>query len=151
VKCAHASPQWTLVGCNEDGWKCGDCDASLGDDGFSPQHDRSDTAEKVGAVLLFMHQFDFMYVSNNTMGDGMTADVVRRCHAENTFDQLSIIKWLIDASSSTHTAFWREQAKQAMCSHPSRTPTGNKLVCNACQHGLEIKTSSGPLFSEEPF
>lgn len=147
MSCKHETPQWHLADCNEDGWKCGECGAVLGDEGFSPTLDREQTNEKVGVILLFLSMHSFMYVSNNTQGDGMTAHVVNRCHAENTFDQQSIVKFLIE-SNRTHAAFWREQAKQAMCSHPSRTRSGEKLICNACGHELKVKGSDDlPLFA----
>lgn len=147
--CKHPNPQWSLADCNEDGWKCGDCDKQLGDEGFSPTLDREQTAEKVGVILLFLSMHSFMYVSNNTQGDGMTADVVKRCHAENTFDQQSIVKFLVE-SNTTHAQFWREQAKQGLCAHPSREQSGDTLKCHACGHELKTKAEHGPLFGE-PF
>lgn len=148
--CAHDNPQWNLASCNEDGWRCGDCEAKLGDDGFAPVLDREQTREKVGVILLWLHEQDFMYVSNTTQGDWMTGRVVLRCHADNTFDQQSIIKFLIE-QNDTHARYWREQARQAMCPHPSRAPIGDKLRCHGCGHELEIKADGGPLFSRKPF
>lgn len=150
--CGHGSPQWNLASCNEDGWRCGDCEAKLGDDGFAPALDREHTREKVGVVLLWLHEQDFMYVSNATGGDYTTARVAMRCHAEDTFDQQSIIRFLIE-ENKTHAEFWRTQAKQAMCSHPSRGLCTDEqtLKCHACGHESKIKTGNGPLFSEDPF
>jgi hypothetical protein len=153
ANCNHSTPQWHLAGCNEDGWKCAECGTLLGSDGFSPQFDREHTSDKVDTILFWLHEHDFTYVSNSDQGASMVAMVVRRCHAENTFDQQSIVKFLID-TDTTHAAFWRGQAKQTMCSHPSRGPCtdSSTLKCHACGHELKIKKDSGPLFaSTEPF
>jgi len=162
MTCAHETPKWNLTGSNEDGWACDACDHAFG---FRPDFDREHTISKVETILFWLHEFEFINVSNATHGEIACARVARTCHAHDTFDQASIVKMLVDAvEGHSHADVWRLQAKQFMCSHPSRTlvprptrqnPDGAVSRCNACEHEIEQKPA-GPLFadvaeSKEPF
>jgi hypothetical protein len=149
--CDHSTPQWHLADCNEDGWKCAECGASLGDDGFSPDHDRVHIRDKVETILFWLVEHDFLYVSNATEADGITAQVANQCRSVDAYGQQFIVYHLAAYRLPRHVEFWREQAKQAMCSHPSRTLAGDVAKCNACGHEARQR-AAGPLFeSKEPF
>jgi hypothetical protein len=107
MACEHKTVHWHLDGCNEAGWKCQDCNTNLG---FSPKHDRDDTDNKIETILFWLHEHDFLYVSNATDGDSMVARVMKRCRAENAFDQISIIKFLCELELETHGPYWRAEA-----------------------------------------
>lgn len=146
--CKHETPQWHLADCNEDGWKCAECGHAFG---FRPDFDREFTLDKVDAILFWLHEHDFLYVSNSTEGDSITSNVAAWCHESGTFDQQSIVMMLARQGQQRHAEFWRNEAKQAMCSHPSRTIKGGAAVCDACGHEVE-QAEPGPLFaSKEPF
>lgn len=143
--CKHTTPQWNLADCNEDGWQCIDCGASLG---FRPDFDREHTREKVGAILFWLCEHDLLYVSNASEADGVTAEVARLCRAADEYDQQTIVYLLAAVGRERHAAFWRERAKQAQCSHPSRAADGDAVMCLACGHELKTKKDSGPLFGD---
>jgi hypothetical protein len=150
-KCDHSAPQWHLADCNEDGWKCAECERPLG---FRPDLDREHTDEKVETILFWLVEHDFIYVSNASEASGVVAQIVNSCHASNTYDQQSIVHAIAAFGLARHQAFWRDQAKQGMCSHPSRGLSSDEtaLVCHACRHELKVKKGSGPLFDAgEPF
>lgn len=65
ASCKHATPQWQLADCNEDGWQCSDCGARLG---FRPDFDRDLVVDKVDAILFWMNEHDLLHVSNATEG-----------------------------------------------------------------------------------
>jgi hypothetical protein len=144
VNCSHKAPQWSISDCNEDGWSCGDCGAAFG---FRPDLDREHTREKVGAILFWLHENSFLYVSNASEGDSVTAEVARLCRAADEYDQQTIVYLLAATGRERHAAFWREKAKKAACSHPSRGVDGDALKCHACGHEKKINTDSGELFS----
>ena len=151
ANCKHETPQWHLADCNEDGWKCAECEHAFG---FRPDFDREHTPDKVHAILSWLVWHDFLYVSNASEGSGIVADVARLCRAADEYDQQTIIYLLAAVGRDSHAAFWREQAKQAQCSHPSRglSVEADKLICHACRHELPVKGDSGPLFAaKEPF
>jgi hypothetical protein len=152
VRCKHETPQWRLADCNEDGWKCSGCEHVFG---FRPDFDREYTLDKVDAVMFWLVEHDLLYVSNASEASGIVATVVRLCRAADEYDQQTIVYLLAANGRERHAAFWREQAKQGMCSHPSRTlsarptrrnPDGAVSRCNACGH--EVKQGdSGALFA----
>lgn len=147
-KCDHSTPQWHLADCNEDGWKCAEC---LHVFGFRPDFDREHTRDKVETILFWLVEHDFIYVSNASEADGVVASIAKHCREANTFDQQTIIVLIAGFGITGHAAFWRNQAKQFLCSHPSRSIKDGKSVCNAC--GYEVmQQGAGPLFdSKEPF
>lgn len=157
MTCRHETPQWHLADCNEDGWKCAECGHAFG---FRPDFDREHTHDKVDTILFWLHEQDFIYISNSSEGASLTHAVAEKCRETNTYDQQSIIHLIVSHGLAGHAAFWREEAEQAMCSHPSRTlvarPTrqdadGSVSRCNACGHEL-TQRAAGPLFeSKEPF
>lgn len=148
MACNHPAPQWRLTGCNEDGWHCAECDKALG---FRPDLDREHTHEKVGVVLLWLHEHEFMYISNSSEGDSITSEVAHLCAAADEYDQQTIIYLIAACGREDHAKFWQDEAKQAQCEHPSRTLEGSSAVCNACGHAM-AQVATGPLFdNEEPF
>lgn len=148
ANCKHETPQWHLADCNEDGWKCAECGHAFG---FRPDFDREHTRDKVDTILFWLVEHDLLYVSNASEADGVVAQVANGCHASNTYDQQSIIHAIAAIGLVRHQDFWRNEAKQAMCSHPSRTLAGDVSRCNACGHEVK-QASAGPLFdSKEPF
>ena len=100
---------WQLVGPNEEGWACHDCDEKLG---FRPDLDRSYTELKASGILFEFHEAKLIYVSNGTMGMVIAENVAQRCHAENTYDQQSILRFILEDPnlSETHAEFWRNRA-----------------------------------------
>jgi hypothetical protein len=150
MACKHETPQWTLADCNEDGWQCAECSTKLG---FRPDFDREHTLDKVETILFWLHEHDFIHVSNASEGDGMVASIARHCHETNTFDQQTIVGLVVSFGLTRHQEFWRTEAKQFFCDHQARELRGDKSVCIAC--GNEVKQAdAGPLFagmSKEPF
>lgn len=109
--CNHPATEcyWRLDACSEEGWHCS-CGAPLG---FRPDLDRERVEEKVDSVLLMAHETDFLHVSNGTEGAIITANVAQRCRQENRFDQLSILRFILDDPNiglESHAAFWRKEA-----------------------------------------
>jgi len=151
MSCKHETPQWTLADCNEDGWQCSECAAKLG---FRPDFDREHTLDKVETILFWLHEHDFIRVSNATEGDGMAASVARHCHETNTFDQQTIVGLVVSFGLTRHQEFWRKEAVQFFCQHIARTLKGDSSVCEACGHEVKQAGDMGPLFadfSKEPF
>lgn len=154
MKCDHSTPQWHLADCNEDGWKCAECKHAFG---FRPDFDREHTHDKVETILFWLVEQDFLYVSNASEADGVVASVVDWCSEKDTYDQQTIVHRIAEYGLTRHAEFWRDQARQTQCSHPSRTlvarPTrqdadGAVSRCNACGH--EVKQGgAGPLFGGE--
>ena len=148
TNCKHDTPQWHLADCNEDGWRCAECEHAFG---FRPDFDREHTLDKVDAILFWLVEHDFLYVSNASEGSGIVADVASECHGSNTFDQQSIVHMITRRGLSGHAEFWRKEADQAMCAHPARTLRGGAAVCDACGHEVK-QVEPGPLFAaKEPF
>lgn len=157
-QCNHETPQWHLADCNEDGWKCAEC---LHVFGFRPDFDRAHVVEKVETILFWLVEHDFYYVSNATEADGLAHAVAKHCRESNTYDQQTIVVLITSFGIQSHAAFWRKQAEQFLCSHPSRSlrhpPPGSHptavavAVCETCGHEAK-QAAPGPLFaSEEPF
>ncbi len=98
-KCGSKEFWWNLDGCNECGWKCAGCDAKPGEPpGFCPQCDREEIGGKVYTILMELHEAEFLYVSNGSMGEGMVGAVARRCRETGVYDQQSIMALLLEAS-----------------------------------------------------
>lgn len=108
-KCGSTEFRWVLASCNEDGWLCLECEAKPGEPpGFCPQLDRQDTAGKVFDILNQLHDLNFTYVSNGSMGDGMVGRVVYTCRKSGVYDQESIVVRLLRAGAGHHAAFWKK-------------------------------------------
>jgi hypothetical protein len=142
--CDHSTPQWHLADCNEDGWKCAECGHVFG---FRPDFDREHVRDKVDTILFWLVEHDFHYVSNASEGEGMAHAIANRCRETNTYDQQSIIGLIAAFGITSHAAYWRKQAEQFLCSHPSRELKGDASVCNACGHGVK-QAGDGPLFAD---
>jgi hypothetical protein len=100
-----------LTGPNEDGWRCNNCDEVLG---FRPDLDRSHAGLKVSGILFEFHMANLIYISNGTMGEVITENVVHRCREANTYDQQSILRLILEDPnlSETHAAFWQNRAER---------------------------------------
>lgn len=143
ANCKHETPQWTPADCNEDGWQCAACGHKFG---FRPDFDREHTRDKVDTILFWLVEHDFYYVSNATEADGLAHAVAKHCIDTNTYDQQTIVCLIVARGIQSHAAYWRKQAEQFLCSHPSRALNGAVSVCNACGH--EVKQAApGPLFA----
>lgn len=143
ANCKHETPQWYLTDCNEDGWECAECGHAFG---FRPDFDREHTRDKVEAVLFWLVEHKFLYVSNASEADGIAGDVAKQCRAADEYDQQTIVYLIASIGRDRHAAFWRGEAKQAMCSHPSRTLKEGASVCNACGHEAK-QAEPGPLLA----
>lgn len=149
MTCSHSTPQWHLADCNEDGWKCTDCGHKFG---YRPDFDREHTSSKVDAILFWLVEHDFIYLSNASEADYVRARVTNQCREQNTFDQQSIVHMIAAHGLDHHAAFWREQAQQFFCKHIARSLKGDSSVCEACGHEVKQKPDTDlSLFSKEPF
>ena len=111
ASCTHPATEcyWQLDACTEEGWRCS-CDADLG---FRPDLDRELTEAKVDAILTMAHETDFLHVSNGTEGEIITAAVAQRCRQENRFDQLSILRFILEDPNinlAEHADYWQRRA-----------------------------------------
>ena len=130
MACEHKRFIWIPTGPNERGWKCDSCDFKPGEPpGYDPQRDRSDIREKVHAVLFQLHLTDIVYVSNSDHGEWLAAEVATRCVREDTFDQLSIVRFLCEAldDDGKHSAHWRDQAQGILAGNDPR----ERCACGA--------------------
>ena len=76
--------------------------------GYRPDLDRSDTGTKVGGILNDLHENKFIYISNGSMGDSLTAAVVTKCHETGLFDQYSIAQFIFQLLTPDHAEYWRK-------------------------------------------
>lgn len=108
-KCKHESFTWRLKPCDETGWTCLDCNKPLPGEppGFRPDLDRSNTSDKVGGILMDLHMGEFIYMSNNTAGDGLTAAVVAECKRTGFYDQASILLFVLQIDAASDGPFWK--------------------------------------------
>lgn len=113
--CRHNHITWNLDGANERGWSCVACHAPIGAEGFSPQHDRELITDKVEAVLMHMNHLDLVYMSNSDHGFGVVHQVVTRCRSENTYDQISIARFILEIEGNArHVKFWQDEARKVL-------------------------------------
>lgn len=119
--CPKPYPIWQLAPCNEDGWTCGGCANKLPGEppGFSPQLDRSNIEDKVGAILMELHENKLIYVSNSSEGDSIAGTVAVRCRDTFRFDQYSIISFIMDYLSS-HGDYWMKLSEGVMSGNDKR-------------------------------
>ena len=95
---------------NEDGWK-GFPDEQLG---FRPDLDVDLIERKVHGLLLELHEAKFVYVSNGTMGEVITENVVARCRKEDVYDQHSILRFILEDPNLAEDAdYWMRKRKEA--------------------------------------
>ena len=114
---------------NENGWKCCRCEEKGGDDGYSPELDRSHTYLKVGGILNDLHSHKFVYVSNGSEGDFVTSAVTDRCRAKDVYDQASIIHWLIEAIGlNRHQEFWKKRSAEKLAANTDVNATKERSV-----------------------
>jgi hypothetical protein len=100
---------WYPEAANEAGWRCCTCGHKPGEPpGFDPQRDRDEIARKVWATLHDMHDAKIVYISNGSMGDGLTADIAARCRSEGVFDSYSIALFVLESLTPSHAKYWRE-------------------------------------------
>jgi hypothetical protein len=111
-RCKHTELRWDLDGCNEKGWTCVDtCGKKLG---FRPDLDREQLTTKIECILLHLHEQEYFYVSNSTAGEFITRAISERCVSENTYDQQSIVRFILETDEPDHSDFWRGRAHQEM-------------------------------------
>ena len=112
-KCDHKDSTYYYPAINEKGWKCVDCKEELG---FRPDLDRSLIWKKVDGLLQDLHGHNFLYVSNGSMGEAITHNVVAECQKRDRYDQHTILALLIcDPNiSSNHAEYWAAQATQKL-------------------------------------
>lgn len=145
MACKH-SPQWRLADCNEDGWHCAECDTKLG---FRPDFDHEHTRDKVETILFFLVEADFLYVSNATEGESLTAYVAHQCRTSNNYTQQAIVHFIVAHDLASHNAYWRNEARKFFCPHGTRTRRDSKWVCDKCGHAEPDKGEDDlPLFAK---
>lgn len=110
MDCEHDELVWRPR-INEDGWGCYGCDTELG---FRPDLDRDVTDLKVHCLLLDFHESKLLYISNSEMGAIVVTNVALRCTRENTYDQQSILRFILDDPNVAreHAQFWRTRAER---------------------------------------
>jgi hypothetical protein len=100
----------------EAGWTCADCRETLG---YRPGLDRSATHVKVRSILQDLHSGNLVYVSGNTMGDIVVHEVANLCRDTDTYDQWSIIGYLVGHPDMDHADYWQREAEQWLLEHDS--------------------------------
>lgn len=104
--CPSPLPLWRLAH-NEDGWWCERCSSNLG---YRPDLDQAYIYEKVEAVLLWLHEREFVYVSNASMGESIRNVTIRALQAANRYDQISVIRALLDTGWRETPSYWSLRA-----------------------------------------
>ena len=143
-ECTHEHCYW-YPAINEEGWKCANCGTRPGEPpGYSPRLDRNELFTKVSGLLNDLHNANLIYVSNGTMGEYLTAEVVRACREAGTFDQYSIIKAILDhpEMAPSHAEFWKpigesiisgnDTRARCACGQLGTISSGNENVCRDC-------------------
>jgi len=123
---------------NEEGWKCAHCDFKPGEPpGFSPERDRLDTAGKVGAILMDMHNTNLIYVSNGSHGDHIEAVVAKRCQQRGLYDQYSIARFILDQLQPSHAKYWKKIGTGVFTGRDTRArcPCGALSTCSTLKNG----------------
>lgn len=134
--------RWNLDPCNEEGWRC-DCGEDLG---FRPDLDRECTHEKVEAILMYLHESDLVYVSSGEHGEHICFNVAERCHNENRFDQMSIIRFIIedsDMGTESHAEFWQKEAASGRSGKRKQEEIGPILAALADDWKAKEPSSDG--------
>lgn len=149
MSCQH-DYHWYQDFCTEAGWKCCMCSEKPGEPpGFSPELDRAEIERKVGAVMHDLRDADFIYISNGTGGDGLTAGIAERCKAEGRFDQASIALFILEAVTPSHAAYWKgvsdgivagkDPRRRCHCGRLAHTYVGDRAFCSfACEGQREL-------------
>lgn len=110
-QCDHIEGAYFYPCVNEDGWKCVDCGAKLG---FRPDLDRLLTYIKVSGILSDLFRGKLIYVANGSAGEAIATNIVGQCRAENTYDQLSILRFIViepNVDAGGHAEFWQKKAE----------------------------------------
>jgi hypothetical protein len=111
-------PYWSLD-TNERGWRCSRCGVVLG---YRPDLDRQHISTKIGDVLMLLHEGNFVYVSNSSHGEVVTASVARKCGIAGHYDQATIIRLLLaerDLAGEPHGEFYAREAAQWLDGEPT--------------------------------
>ena len=117
--CAHEF-FWYLA-TNEDGWRCCHCLFKPGEPpGFDPKLDRELIDEKVGGILMDMHEAGLIYVSNGTGGDALTAMVAEQCTEAGVYDQYSIAAFILAAETASHAKYWQTVSEGILAGNDPR-------------------------------
>jgi hypothetical protein len=108
TNCQHESFGY-FPAINEAGWRCLDGDHLMPGDpnGYRPDLDRSHTEDKVYGMMNDLHEGRFIYISNGTGGDICTGEVAKRCRETGLYDQISIIRFILEIAESGHAAYWK--------------------------------------------
>jgi hypothetical protein len=120
--CKHNGLYWYAAPADERGWVCVDCGWSPGEEpGYSPEHDRSHIATKVGSILHDMHEAGIIYVSNGSAGEGIEHSVAAWCRRSKTYDSVSIAARILASEvSGTHATFWRDRGESIIAGKDNR-------------------------------
>src|SRR5207244_3139167 len=78
--------------------------------GFRPDKDLSDVEVKIECLLLYLDEAKMFSCSNSTEGEMIVRSVSERCVLENTYDQTSIIRFILETGEPSHADFWRDKA-----------------------------------------
>jgi hypothetical protein len=119
--CAKPEWHWRRQSCNERGWHClcgkpAPNHVNPDEQGFRPDLDRELCREKAACLLLDLHMDDFVYVSNNDMGDAIAAQVAASCKRWNRYDQGTILLAIMTAiADAGHVKFWQAEAGKWLC------------------------------------
>jgi len=74
---------------NNSGWRCGSCQYEFGE---REDWDKERIWSKVHGLLLDIHDNNFIYISNGTMGDIITDNIVFTCKKAQKYTQDFILK-----------------------------------------------------------
>ena len=134
--CRHDYFVWDLS-VNEEGWRCPGCDHKPGEPpGYSPQLDREAVHEKVEGILFYLHDADFVHVSNGSEGDEIAGQVANRCRQTGRYDQYSILGFLVALLAPSHAQYWSEVGQGVLSGNDPR----HRCQCGAlanCSRGFE--------------
>ena len=148
-ECRH-DYHWYSNFVTEAGWKCCLCNEKPGEPpGFSPALDRAELERKVCAVMSDLHDANFIYISNGSGGDMLTADVVEWCRRQNRFDQGSIAFFILATVVPSHAKYWGEVSegviagkdprRRCHCGRLSTMTIGDRAYCSSdCQAQKEL-------------
>lgn len=95
---------------NEEGWKCFHCNSLMpGEpDGYRPDLDRERIEDKVYGLMNDLHENKFIYISNGSGGDIIVGEVSAKCKASGLYDQISIIKYILEVGEEGHADYWKD-------------------------------------------
>lgn len=148
-ECKHEFYWYPAI--NETGWKCSSCDFKPGEPpGFDPKLDRLDIHGKVYAILSDMHDANLVYVSNGSMGDGLTSRVANACHKRNRYDQETIIREIMAAFGPSHARYWAKVSRGVMVGKDPRHRCACGKLATCSSNGKRTCNEHWRMFDEEP-